>query len=110
MSVDTGLARMSADLFVNGSWTTGRAGRLDNVDPGNGRTIGAVSLASADQVAEAIKAAEVAFAAWSARPAIGRGDILRRAARLLTDRAEEAAATILLETGKTEADARGEID
>jgi succinate-semialdehyde dehydrogenase / glutarate-semialdehyde dehydrogenase len=110
MSVDTGLARMSADLFVNGSWTTGRAGRLDNVDPGNGRTIGAVSLASADQVAEAIKAAEVAFAAWSARPAVGRGDILRRAARLLTDRAEEAAATILLETGKTEADARGEID
>ena len=73
MSVDTGLARMSADLFVNGSWTTGKAGWLDNVDPGNGRTIGAVSLAGADQVAEAIEAAEVAFPAWSARPAVGRG-------------------------------------
>ena len=58
MSVDTGLARMDADLFVNGSWTAGKAGKLDNVDPGNGLTVGAVSLAGADQVAEAITAAE----------------------------------------------------
>ncbi|MGY4765747.1 aldehyde dehydrogenase family protein [Kribbella sp. CWNU-51] len=109
MSVDTALARMSADLFVNGSWTTGKAGALDNVDPGNGRTIGAVSLAGTDQVAEAITAAENAFPAWSATPAAARGDILRCAAALLADRGEEAVATILLETGKTEADARGEI-
>ena len=68
MSVDTALARMSADLFLNGSWTTGKAGALDNVDPGNGRTVGAVSLAGIDQVAEAITAAENAFPAWSAMP------------------------------------------
>ncbi|WP_328520443.1 aldehyde dehydrogenase family protein [Kribbella sp. NBC_00359] len=109
MSVDTALARMSADLFLNGCWTTGKAGALDNVDPGNGRTIGAVSLAGTDQVAEAITAAENAFPAWSAMPAAARGDILRCAAALLADRGEEAVATILLETGKTEADARGEI-
>ncbi|MFI7063804.1 aldehyde dehydrogenase family protein [Kribbella sp. NPDC050124] len=109
MSVDISGARSSADLFVNGSWTAGKAGHLDNVDPGNGRTIGAVSLASTEQIAEAIAAAENAFAAWSATPAVARGDILRRAAGLLADRAEEATATILLETGKTEADARGEI-
>jgi succinate-semialdehyde dehydrogenase / glutarate-semialdehyde dehydrogenase len=109
MSVDTSLARMSAELFINGSWTVGKAGRLDNVDPGNGQTVGAVSLADADQIAEAITAAENAFPAWSALPATARGDILRRAAALLVERGEEAVATILLETGKTEADARGEI-
>lgn len=109
MSADTSLARMSAELFVDGEWTAGKAGRVDNVDPGNGRTVGTVSLASAEQVAEAIAAAEAAFAAWSATPAAARGDLLRRASGLLADRVEEATATILLETGKTEADARGEI-
>jgi len=109
MSVDASLARMSADLFINGFWTAGKGGRLDNVDPGNGRTVGAVSLATPDQVTEAITAAENAFPTWSALPSAARGDILRRAAGLLADRGEEAAATILLETGKTEADARGEI-
>jgi succinate-semialdehyde dehydrogenase/glutarate-semialdehyde dehydrogenase len=109
MSVDTSSARMSTDLFVGGSWIAGRAGTLDNVDPGNGQSVGAVSLATAEQVDEAITAAQQAFAAWSALPGTARGDILRRAASLLVDRTEEAVATILLETGKTEADARGEI-
>jgi succinate-semialdehyde dehydrogenase/glutarate-semialdehyde dehydrogenase len=109
MSVDHGLARMSADLFINGSWTAGKAGTLDNVDPGNGQVVGAVALAGADQVAEAIAAAESAFPLWSGLAAGVRGDMLRRAAGLLVDRGEEAVATILLETGKTEADARGEI-
>src|SRR5262249_36442168 len=46
---------------------------------------------------------------WSATLPAARGDILKRAANLLAERLEQAAATILLETGKTEADARGEI-
>jgi succinate-semialdehyde dehydrogenase / glutarate-semialdehyde dehydrogenase len=109
MSVDVGAARMSADLYVGGAWVEGRAGRLDNVDPGNGRTVGAVSLATAEQIDAAITAAVDAFPEWSALSGTARGDILRRAAALLVDRTEEAVATILLETGKTEADARGEI-
>lgn len=100
---------MDADLLINGVWTEGKSGRLDNVDPGNGKLIGRVSLASADQVIDAIEAARAAFPAWSAMLPSERGDIVKRAAGLLADRTEEAVATILLETGKTEADARGEI-
>lgn len=109
MSVDVAAARMSADLYVDGAWNAGAAGQLENVDPGNGQVVGAVSLATVSQVGQAITAADRAFAAWSALTAGARGDILRRAAALLVERTEEAVATILLETGKTEADARGEI-
>ncbi|CCH79149.1 Succinate-semialdehyde dehydrogenase [Nostocoides japonicum T1-X7] len=109
MSVDTSRARLDADLLINGVWVEGKAGHLDNVDPGTGQQIGHVSLATGDQVNEAITAAESAFASWSTLLPTRRGDILKRAADLLAERAEEAVATILLETGKTEADARGEI-
>ena len=109
MSIETTLARMDADLFINGQWTEGKAGRLNNTDPGTGAAVGEVSLATAEQVAAAIAAADNAFPAWSAMLPAARGAIIRRAADLLDERVEEAAATMLLETGKTEADARGEL-
>lgn len=109
MSVETTLARMDAHLFINGQWTEGAAGQLDNVDPGTGQRVGTVSLASTEQVADAIAAADAAFPAWSAMLPAARGAIIKKAADLLAERVEEASATILLETGKTEADARGEI-
>lgn len=109
MSVETTLARMDADLFINGQWTEGRAGHQDNTDPGTGAAVGKVSLATPEQVAEALAAAENAFDGWSTMLPAARGAIIKRAADLLAERVEEATATILLETGKTEADARGEI-
>jgi succinate-semialdehyde dehydrogenase/glutarate-semialdehyde dehydrogenase len=109
MPVETALARMDAGLFIDGEWTAGSNGTLDNVDPGTGRVVGQVSLATPGQVEEALHAAQDAFAGWSTTPAAVRGEILKRAASLLAERLEEAAATILLETGKTEADARAEI-
>lgn len=101
--------RMSANLFIDGRWVEGGAGVLDNVDPGNGSTVGTVTLAAPEQVAAALDAAQAAFPAWSSMPAAARGEILKRAAQILRERIDEASATILLETGKTRADARGEI-
>lgn len=109
MSVNTELARMDANLFIRGEWIDGKGGTLDNVDPGTGRRVGQVGLASTEQVGEALLAAEGAFHAWSTTLPAVRGQILVRAADLLVERTEEAVATILLETGKTEPDARGEI-
>ena len=51
MSVETTLARMDADLFINGQWTEGKAGRLNNTDPGTGAAVGEVSLATAELTA-----------------------------------------------------------
>ncbi|MBU8828914.1 aldehyde dehydrogenase family protein [Mycolicibacterium goodii] len=110
MAINTALANMNADLYIGGKWVIGDAGTIDNIDPGNETTVGTVSLASADQVRQAIAAARDAFPAWSSKLASEQGAIIRKAATLLAERIEEAAATMLLETGKTEADARGEIN
>jgi succinate-semialdehyde dehydrogenase/glutarate-semialdehyde dehydrogenase len=99
----------TVDLFIHGRWVAGSAGALDNVDPGNGRTVGAVTLASPEQVAAALDAAQSAFPEWSTMTASARGEVLKRAAQILRERIDEASDTILLETGKTRADARGEI-
>ncbi|MFK0007692.1 aldehyde dehydrogenase family protein [Paenarthrobacter sp. NPDC090520] len=109
MSANPVTPNMNADLFIDGAWVRGNAGNRPNVDPGDGSTVGAVSMADFDQVQAAIAAASKAFPAWSTMLASSRGEILKTAARLLEHRLDEAAATILLETGKTQADARGEI-
>ena len=99
-----------AHLFINGQWQEGKAGKRDNVDPGNGQSIGIVSLATHDQVAAAIEAAEAAFPKWSKVPAVQRGIILKKASALLNERADELAHALLLEGGKTKVDAYGETN
>src|SRR5262245_43508661 len=103
------LKRLDADCLIAGEWVVGDAGTRENVDPGTGRVIGRVSLAAPRQVAAAIDAADDAFESWAGRSAAARGNILLRASGLLEERAEEAVATLVLEAGKTEADARGEV-
>jgi succinate-semialdehyde dehydrogenase / glutarate-semialdehyde dehydrogenase len=119
MSTDTtgrlpgqeGSARVDLDgrLFIGGAWVDGTAGTLPNVDPGNGQTVGQVGLAAPEQVDAALDAAAAAFPGWSTALPAARGQILLAAAGRLSERADEAAETLLLETGKTSADARGEI-
>ncbi|MFJ4170746.1 aldehyde dehydrogenase family protein [Paenarthrobacter sp. NPDC089714] len=100
---------MSSDLHIGGSWAPGGAGTLPNIDPGNGAVLGVVSLASPQQIDDAVNAADTAFRAWSSTLPSARGAMLRKAAAILAARADEATATILLETGKTKVDAHGEI-
>jgi len=99
----------TVNLFINGRWQAGRAGVQDNIDPANGQTLGQVSLADATQVQAALDAAHTAFAAWRATTPGARGDILTRAAQLLQDRSEALTRALLMETGKTQADAAGEV-
>ncbi|MFF7062605.1 aldehyde dehydrogenase family protein [Pseudomonas sp. NPDC008258] len=99
---------LDAHLFINGQWQEGSAGKRDNVDPGNGEILGIVSLASASQVDAAIKAADAAFPAWSRTPAVHRGLLLKKVSALLAERVDELANALLLEGGKTKADAYGE--
>jgi succinate-semialdehyde dehydrogenase/glutarate-semialdehyde dehydrogenase len=103
---------MSADLvrlFIDGSWREGSGGRLDIVDPSSGTTAGQVTLAAAADVHDAVAAADRAFSGWSAVPADERGAVLKRAAALVRERADAIAATLSVEGGKTDAEARGEV-
>jgi len=101
--------QFDVDLFIAGRWQPGKAGCQPNADPATGNAIGAVTLADAGQIHAALDAAHQAFPAWSALTGQARGLILQQAAHLLTERLEDITRTLILEAGKTHADARGEL-
>jgi aldehyde dehydrogenase (NAD+) len=70
--------------------------------------VATVSLATPDLAAEAIEAAAAAFAPWRDTPPPARGDVLRRAADLVDERADAIGRDLTREEGKTLVEAVGE--
>ena len=97
-------------LFIDGSWRTGEGrDEFTVVNPATGGGIGQLPLATAADLDEALAAAERAFPKWRATDADARGAILRKAASLLRERAEEIARLMTQEQGKPLAESRGEV-
>jgi acyl-CoA reductase-like NAD-dependent aldehyde dehydrogenase len=74
-------------------------------NPATGETIRTVPAVAPDAVGGLAERARVAQRAWEALGYEGRGRVLRRAQKWAVDHAEEIAATIVAETGKTYEDA-----
>jgi acyl-CoA reductase-like NAD-dependent aldehyde dehydrogenase len=70
--------------------------------------VATVALASSEIAAEAVEAAAAAFAAWRDTPPPARGDVLRRAADLVDERAETIGRDLAREEGKTLVEGVGE--
>ena len=70
--------------------------------------VATVSLAGPELAADAAEAAANAFARWRETPPPTRGDVLRRAADLLDERADGIGRDLAREEGKTLAEALGE--
>jgi succinate-semialdehyde dehydrogenase/glutarate-semialdehyde dehydrogenase len=95
--------------FIGGQWRAASdEASFDVEDPATGLVIASVSSASIDDGLAAVEAAHSAFQAWSATAPRDRGEILRRAFEIMTERAEEIAELIVRENGKALPDARGE--
>ncbi|MEZ0214352.1 MAG: NAD-dependent succinate-semialdehyde dehydrogenase [Xanthobacteraceae bacterium] len=104
------MAYSNTNLFIAGIWTPGSLGRTIEVfDPATGETIGHVARAEIDDLDRALGAADQGFRIWRATSAFERGKILRRAASLLRDRAEDTALLLTQEQGKPIGEARLEI-
>ena len=104
------LARIPTDLFIGGKWRPASTGeRLDVIDPSTGEAIASVADASPEDGAAALDAAHTAQRAWSRTAPRERGELLRRAFELVTERAEEFALVMTLEMGKTLAESRAEV-
>ncbi len=101
---------MSATLqsYIGGEWRSGvRTGK--DISPANpGEVVAEVSMGDAALAATAVEAARDAFPAWRAMPAPARGEILRKAAELLDQRAEAVGRDLTREEGKTLAEGIGE--
>jgi succinylglutamic semialdehyde dehydrogenase len=100
---------MRTENYIGGEWREGAGERLSSHDPATGDKVWEGRAASADDVAEAMAAARLAFPAWSRRPAEERIAIVRAFGKEIERRSDEIARTISREMGKAGWDARGEV-
>ena len=96
--------------YMNGQHVAGIGKRLGDVyNPATGAVQAQITMATADETNAAIAAAQAAFPAWSATPALRSARIMFKFKALLDENANELAKAISLEHGKTISDARGEV-
>lgn len=104
------VASLQTGLFINGTWGEASDGaRVQVEDPSTGVAFTTVADATVTDGAEALAAASAAQASWAATAPRERGELLRAAYELLTERAEDFATLISLEMGKPLSEARGEV-
>src|SRR5680860_1044313 len=97
-------------LLIGGSRRDATDGaRFDVDDPSTGEVIASVADAGVDDGRAALAAAVAAQAGWAATPPRDRGEILRRAFALITERIDDLALLMTLEMGKTVAESKAEI-
>lgn len=98
-------------LLVGGEWR-GVAGRdaLPVANPATGEVLGQLPVATEQDIDDALRAADEAFAGWSQTSAWHRDAILKKAAALIDQRRDRLATILTLENGKPLADSQGELD
>ena len=97
-------------LYIGGEWKDGSAeGAIEVEDPATEEVIAEVSNASADDASAALAACADAQADWQHTPPRERGEILRRAYELITERSDDLALLMTLEMGKSLKESAAEI-
>ena len=102
-------APQAIDHYIDGQHHAGKGASVPSYNPASGAVIGAVALASAEEVDLAVKAAEAAFSAWSQTPPLKRARIMFRFKELIERDMDKLAALITREHGKVFSDAKGEV-
>jgi succinate-semialdehyde dehydrogenase/glutarate-semialdehyde dehydrogenase len=102
--------RVPQQIFLAGQWRDAADGsRFAVQDPGNEQHLCEVADAQDADAREAVEAAVAAQGEWAATPPRQRGEILRRAWQLMTDRAEDIARLMTLEMGKSVEESKAEV-
>lgn len=110
MSESSVIDNVNKQLFIGGQWRAAEGGKtLDVEDPSTGTLLTLVADASIADGKAALDAAVAVQAEWAATPPRDRGEILRRAFELITERADDLAMLMTLEMGKPLKESRAEI-
>jgi succinate-semialdehyde dehydrogenase / glutarate-semialdehyde dehydrogenase len=97
-------------LYIGGEWRDGSGGgSLEVEDPATGEPLCEVADATVDDAFAALAAADETQAEWRRTPPRDRGEILRRAWELITERRDDLALLMTLEMGKTVEESKAEI-
>jgi acyl-CoA reductase-like NAD-dependent aldehyde dehydrogenase len=95
-------------MLIGGEWRAGEK-TYEVRDPYRGEVIARAPESSLGDLDDALAAASAAKAKAAAMPGFERAALLRKAAQLLVERAEEIAQVMSRETGKAIGDARAEV-
>lgn len=99
----------NVSLLIDGHWTAATAGRtLTVLNPATGEPAGTVAHADRADLDRALAAAERGFHTWRKVSAYDRSKLMRKAANLLRDRADDVARIMTTEQGKPLVEAKGE--
>jgi succinate-semialdehyde dehydrogenase / glutarate-semialdehyde dehydrogenase len=97
------------NLFINGKWQPAASGkRLPVLDPATLKEIGTVACAGREDLNAAVVAVDASFAGWKKTSPLYRAQLMRKAASLLRERADEIAEIMSAEQGKPVDQAKGE--
>lgn len=104
------LATVPTQLLIGGEWVDASGGAtLDVHNPADESVLATIADATPADGERALAAAAEAQAGWRATEPRTRGEILRSAFELLTERADDFARLMTLEMGKTLTEAKGEV-
>jgi succinate-semialdehyde dehydrogenase/glutarate-semialdehyde dehydrogenase len=104
------LSLAPTDLLIGGNWLRAASGKSFSVtNPATGEVLAQVAAGGPQDGIAALDAATGAAASWADASPRVKAEVLHRAFELIMDKAEEFAALITLEMGKTLADALGEV-
>ncbi len=96
--------------YVGGEWRkSATKDTLDVVNPATAEVIGRVPMSTAAEVDTAVAAAELVKNQWRRTPPGERVQYLFALKQLLEDNIDELARTVVMENGKTLAEAKGEV-
>ena len=96
--------------LVDGRWIdSSNEARIEVKNPADGTVVGTVPILGAEEVRQAIAAAQRALGGWSRLTARDRAAILKRWHGLVLDNLDDLAVLMTAEQGKPLAEARGEI-
>ncbi|MDE0758063.1 MAG: CoA-acylating methylmalonate-semialdehyde dehydrogenase [Pseudomonadales bacterium] len=98
------------DLYINGEFRSGHGpDTFPVLNPATQDTIVEAPFATADEINEAVEAAKTAFVEWRSVPAPERARLMMKYQMLLKEKQDEIAEILSQETGKTFADAQGDV-
>ncbi len=96
--------------FINGREVPAtKSQTIEKMNPHSGELLCRIARSSESDVIAAVDAAKAAQKAWGALPVVKRGEILFAVADLMSQRREELASIVAVETGKSKKDALGEV-
>ena len=95
--------------FINGEYSRNGQKSMDVISPLDGSVISSLPLSGMDELEEAVKAAEQAFASWSGQTLKERVQVFFRYRSLLEENLDELTQLVTIENGKTYGEAKAEV-